>query len=556
MFNDPSSVDIAIFWRDLCQTFERSRNKKVPTRQQLEGDIPKLVVMMWTSLIKASLYSISFSSPPWIQLAFPYILELQNNIQHTLNPGCMALSVARAFLTCVAINGPCDSSRFTSLPAQLAPLAAWLKAPEQSTWSESIHSLLMNGFDPVYLQAGLMIAVWGCYQLQEGQSRLCCCSVPADHADYTSFRDITEYSCAGEHVVRDFLSALFVYQVSLPSMELMILQGGAAFAAAERKVAALEEAAEAVEAALAAASAALAAAEARVKEKHAGSSHRMECGTAELLGTPAGERGPADVQVRGVHRAQRQPALPGSGLAGAAPTPPAEGAGGSQGDVARVAGEGGGSGDGGGGAGGEGGRAAGGGGEGSSAAGTQAASQAAAEGKGGPKTTAAAGEGAGSGEEAAQGRGGDAATLEGAAAVGGVTGRRSDATAQALTPSSADIPSTSSSQHEAVGELSAGVLWLAFADHAEIWSEPLAEYHAEKPVGYENVHYMVLKVLVELLLLQTGATGGPSFDTAPQVKFLDLVHDALRCSALCMHSWHVISRCTHFVVFKEKAVPG
>ena len=118
---------------------------------------------------------------------------------------------------------------------------------------------------------------------------------------------------------------------------------------------------------------------------------------------------------------------------------------------------------------------------------------------------------------AAEGKG------EEAAAVAGVTGHRPDVAAQAWTQSSASTLSAPSSQHEAVGEFKSGVLWLASADHAEFLGEPLAEYDADDPLGYGNVDYMVLKVLVELLLLQTGVTGGPSTDTAPQVKSLKLV---------------------------------
>ena len=68
-----------------------------------------------------------------------------------------------------------------------------------------------------------------------------------------------------------------------------------------------------------------------------------------------------------------------------------------------------------------------------------------------------------------------------------------------------------------MGGFSAGLLWLACAFHAESLGETLDEYHAEDPTGSDNVDYVVLKVLVELLLLQTGVTGGPSLDTATQV---------------------------------------
>ena len=420
--------------------------------------------------------------------------------------------------------------------------------------------LLLMRFDVVYLQAGLMIAAWGCHRLQEGQSRLCGCSVPGDHADYMSGKDLTEYDRAGEHVVTgflsDFISALLLHHVCTPTKKLMVLQGDTD--PKEQAAAAAEGAATAEAAAKAALADAVAAGpEARAKEGLSGSgcSIQGEAAIAELLGTSVGERGPADVQVWGVHSAGRGPASAGLGLAGAALPPAAGGAllaaervGERGGNTARTEIEGRGNSGGGGGAaaGGEGaggvaasggkagvaaaGRgleaaaAGGGGGGGRAAAAAAGADPAAAgigktgtevpsEGTGGTLTTAAAagceaGEG---GVLAAEGAGGETTASGGAAAVAGVTGP--DAAAEAGTKSSAG----GSSQQEAVGEFSAGVLWLASADHAEVLGETLVEYHAENPLEYENVHYMVLKVLVELLLLQTGVTKGPSLDTAAQV---------------------------------------
>ena len=513
------SADIPIFWRDLCLACKRTLNKKVHADQ-----VPKAVVTMWTSLSEASLYSSSFSSPPWIELALPYIFKLQDATQHTLNPGCMAVSVTSAYLTCFTTNHP-HSSHFTTLPGRLLPLVAWLGKPEQIAWVESIHLLLLRHFDELYLQAGLIIAAWGCHQLQEGQSRLCCCSVPADHADYTSGRDLSEYDRAGEHAVTGFLShfisALLLHHVCMPSKKLMVLQ---ADIDSEEEEAVAEAAAKA-----ALAAEVVAGTEARDTEGHSGSgcSTQGEAAAVELLGTSAGEMGPADVQVRGVCRARRGPISAGMELAGAAPAAggsllATEGVGERGGNPARI-------GEARGTSGGEGGAAAGGRGGGASGgtAGVVAAGRrvgeavAAAGGLGGGGRAAAAGSELTGTEAASEGTGGISTTPATAgcgaggggvvAAVAGVMGP--GPAAKAHSASSA----AGSNQHEAVGEFSAGVLWLGSADHTEVLGGTLAEYHAEDPVGYENVHYMVLKVLVELLLLQTGVTGGPSLDTAAQV---------------------------------------
>ena len=474
-----------------------------------------MLISVWTSLTKAPL---RFSSPPWIELALPDILELQSTIVRHLDPCDMAPSVACAYLTCFTTHLQ-HSSRFTTLPAQLVPLVLWLRAPEQNAWVEGIQKMLLKSFDAGYLQAGLMIAASGCHQLQKGQSPLCCCSVLADHADYTSGKDLTHSNWAREHAVTDFLSALLVYHVCMPSMRLMSLQGEGAFAAAAAEAAATAAAEEEAKAASAAAVAA--GAVARSKEEHAGSSHSMEHGIADLVGTSAGERGPGDVQVRCT--ARKELSLGGWGHSGAAPTPAAGGAllavekvGESGGNAARAAevGEGEGSGA-------EGGAAAGGGGGGiaagadATAAGSgDTGTEAPAEGTGWTLTTAAAAAATGCGA----GGGGAAEGLrrETTAAVAGVTGGKPAAAAQAWSASSA----AGSSQQEAVGDFGKGLLWLATANHAESLGETLAEYHAEDPVGYENVHYVVLKVLVELLLLQTGVERGPSLDTDPQVACL------------------------------------
>ena len=393
------SVDIPIFWRDLCLTLKRTRSKRVLGSQHPVGDAPRMVVWMWTSLTRASL---QYSGPPWIELALPYILELQDTMVRSRNPGSMAPSVASAYLTCYTTNGPQKSSRFTTIPAQLAPLVAWLRAPEQHAWGESIYRMLLRRFDAAYLQAGLVIATWGYHQLQDGRSRLCCCSVPADHAEYLQVRspdnDLTKYDWVGQQGVTDFLSALLLHRVSLPSVRLVILQGRAVLGAAAAEAAAAEAAAAEEEEAEAAFVAAVAAgAEAGAKAELVGRGHSMEPGTAELVGISAGEMGSADVQLRRVRRVRGEPASPGSERAGAAPAPAAggtqlaaEGVGESQQDAARV-GEGAGCSDGGGGGGG--GRAAAVQGKGVTAAETQAA----AEGEGGTETTVAAGGGAGEG---------------------------------------------------------------------------------------------------------------------------------------------------------------
>ena len=533
--NGLCSVAVAIFWRDLCLAFRRPRNNKVPANPHSLEDAPNLVVLMWSSLIKASLQSSSFSSPPWIELALPYILELQYSIKHTMNPS-RAPPMASAYLTCFTTH-VLHSGRITTLPAQLAPLAAWLSAPDQIAWGESINEVLLARVKPVYLQAGLTIAASACHQLQHGQSRLCCCSVPADHADYTSGRDFTEYNWAGEQVMTYFLTGLLVHHLCLPSRKLMILQRDAAVAAAAAKAAA-EGAAAAEEGAFAVAEGA--GPDARAKEEHAGGQHAM----AELIRTSAVEREPADVQVSGVHSAGREPASAGSGVAGAAPPPGAEGAqlaaegigeivenaaragGVGEGEEhyggrgAAAAGRGEGAAAAGGGGGRRGGRAAPIGARGTGAGATAAAVTEGIITTAAAPAAAAAGGGAGEGgAAAAEGKRGKAATSEGAAAVAGGTGQRPDAAAQAWTQSSAatSIPSAGSSKHKAVGGFSAGLLWLACAFHAESLGETLAEYHAEDPTGSDNVDYVVLKVLVELLLLQTGVTGGPSLDTATQV---------------------------------------
>ena len=549
------SADIAIFWRDLALAFKRTRNKKLLATQQSLKDAPSMVTTMWSSLTKASLQSSSFSSPPWIELALPYILGLQNTIVDGLDRGYMATSVTSAYLTCFTTHLH-HSSHFNTLPARLAPLESWLRAPEQNAWDKSIQGMLLKSYYAPYIHTGLLIAAWRGHQLHDGQSRLCCCSVPADHADFTSGNDFTEYNWAGEHL-HSIVTGLLVHHVCVPSMKLVALQGDTAVAAA---AVAAEGAAAAEEEAKAAFAAAVAAgAEAMAEEEHAGSGHSMPHETAELVGTSARERGPADVQVRGVHSAGRGPALAGSGpaaapaaRAGAALQPAAGGAllaaegvgerGGSAARAVRV-GEGGDGGGGGGAAAGveEGGRvaaaggdaeaalaergrgavASGGGGGGREAAAAwkegTAGAEAMAEGKGETITTAAAaqGEGGEGGVAAAEGEQAEAAVFAGAAAVAG----RSDAAAQGRTHSPADILSAGSSQREAVGEFNAGVLWLASADHAEAFGESLVGFHEEDPLGHDSVEYMELKLLLELLLVETGVTGGPSLGTATQVMF-------------------------------------
>ena len=343
--------------------------------------------------------------------------------------------MASAYLTCFTAH-VLHSSPITTLPA-------WLSAPDQNAWGKSINEMLLARVKPVYLQAGLTIAASACHQLQHGRSQLCCCSVSADHADYTSGRDFTEYNWPGEQVMTYFLKGLLVHHVSMPSRKLMALQGDAAVAAAAAEAAAEEEAFAAAESA---------GAGARAKEERAGGGHA----TAEPVGTSAGEHGTADVQVRGVHSAGREPASPGSGVAGAAPPPAAggallaaEGIGGEVENAARAAGVGEGEGSYGGARGGaaaggeteegaagrgEGAAAVGGGGGrrrgGAAPLGTRgtAAGSATAAVAGGVITTAAAAAaakgGAGEGGAAgAEGKGGKAAMSEGAAAVAVGTGQ-------------------------------------------------------------------------------------------------------------------------------------
>ena len=458
---------------------------------------------MQASLELSSSSNSSGGGAPWIELALPYILELQEDAAF----GGLAPHFTSAYLTCCTTE--VEHSRcFTTFPGHLAPLAEWRALPEQDSWNESIQAMLFYHFDAIFLQVGLMITAWRCYELCNGRSRLCGCTVPPDHEGYTAGKKFAGNAWpAWECLVGEFTTALMLHQVFVPFRKFVLWEKENAAAATAGEAAPAEGAAATEAADKAAFVAAMGAAPAA-----------MGAAPAELVGTSAGERDPGDVRFRGICSAGRGPAATeGLGLAGAAPPPPAaagvegeqedsiaaaRGGGGGAAAAEREAGrgrggstaaaatasEGGGGGpaalEGAGERGTGGSMAVGGGGGGAAAAcvvaagAGETATQAAEAGR---DRTATAGGKAGTAAEVAQGEGGTAVAAEGAAAGAGVRGRCAYEAAQAKIQDPAASSTLDSSQQQALGEFQAGVLWLATVDYAEAWGETLTAYNAEKP---------------------------------------------------------------------------